>query len=110
MNVCLQIYLCFVVELCCIGWRDRHRDSDRDRDFRHGPKGGPSGSGTSTDWLSSLPRGTPLAPGQNCMDAISQTVASIRPGQMMEILASMKVSFFPRFQIGIINVFSLISI
>jgi hypothetical protein len=26
------------------------------------------------------------------MDAISETVASIRPGQMMEILASMKVS------------------
>ena len=38
-----------------------------------------------------LPRGAPLAPGVTCMDAISQTVAGIRPGQMMEILSSMKV-------------------
>ncbi|GJJ07848.1 hypothetical protein Clacol_002054 [Clathrus columnatus] len=68
------------------GWRERHRDSDRDRDFRHGSR---SGGGTA-DWLSSLPRGTPLLPGQSCMDAISQTVASIRPNQMMEILSSMK--------------------
>lgn len=72
-------------------WRERYRDSDRDRDYRYGSKGGPSsGSGGSTDWLSSLPRGTPLAPGQSSMDAISQTVAGLRPGQMMETLSSMK--------------------
>jgi len=65
------------------GWRDRHRDGpDRDRRGLGGGSGG--------DWLSSLSRGTPLPPGMNCMDAISQTVASIRPGQMMEILAAMK--------------------
>ncbi|KAF8580784.1 hypothetical protein K439DRAFT_1414977 [Ramaria rubella] len=79
------------------GWRERHRDgpSDRDRDFRYGGnKGGygagGSGGGNGDNWLANLPRGTPLPPGVNCMDAISQTVASIRPGQMMEILASMK--------------------
>ncbi|KAF8522450.1 hypothetical protein BU17DRAFT_75171 [Hysterangium stoloniferum] len=70
------------------GWRDRHRDGpERDR---HGLKGGYGSGGSSGDWMSSLPRGTPLPPGVNCMDAISQTVASIRPGQMMDILGAMK--------------------
>ena len=80
------------------GWRDRHRDGpppDRDRDSRYGSGrgsySGGGGGGSSDSWLSGLPRGTPLSPGVNCMDAISQTVASIRPGQMMEILSSMKV-------------------
>ncbi|KAF8518903.1 hypothetical protein JB92DRAFT_3087925 [Gautieria morchelliformis] len=82
------------------GWKERHRDGppDRDRDPRYSSSGarssyasGTSGNGSSGDsWLASLPRGTPLPPGVNCMDAISQTVASIRPGQMMEILSSMK--------------------
>lgn len=72
-----------------IGWRDRHRDGpDRER---QGPRGVP---GPGADWLASLPRGAPLPPGANCMDAISQTVAGIRPGQMMEILAAMKVWVF----------------
>ncbi|KIJ38685.1 hypothetical protein M422DRAFT_33115 [Sphaerobolus stellatus SS14] len=75
----------------------RHRggDSERDRgDNRYGARGsyagGGGGGGGGGDWLSNLPRGKPLVPGITSMDAISQSVADIRPGQMMDILSSMK--------------------
>lgn len=104
------IYLIFNI-IPAIGWRDRQRDSvpDRDRDPRYGP--GPKGSynlggnGSSDNWLASMPRGTPLPPGVSCMDAISQTVASIRPGQMMEILGSMKVSPYYTTRCHLNNIF-----
>jgi cleavage stimulation factor subunit 2 len=43
--------------------------------------------------LSALPPGQDLPRGENAMDQISRTLASIRPGEMQDVMAGMKVSF-----------------
>ena len=42
-------------------------------------------------FLKTLPPGVPVPPGSTCLDTISHILASIPPGQLMEILAQMKV-------------------
>ncbi|KAL1717592.1 hypothetical protein EV715DRAFT_274106 [Schizophyllum commune] len=41
-------------------------------------------------FLKTLPPGVPVPPGSTCLDTISHILASIPPGQLMEILAQMK--------------------
>ncbi|WRT66823.1 uncharacterized protein IL334_003786 [Kwoniella shivajii] len=40
--------------------------------------------------LAAVPDGTPLPPGQNPTDSISKTLAAVSPGQMQDVMASMK--------------------
>ncbi|KAI9056435.1 hypothetical protein FKP32DRAFT_1682380 [Trametes sanguinea] len=67
-------------------WRERHgheRDRhDRD-DHRHGRS-------SENLFLASLPKGAPLPPGTNALDAISHVLATTDPSQILEVLAQMK--------------------
>ncbi|KAF8128701.1 hinge domain of cleavage stimulation factor subunit 2-domain-containing protein [Boletus edulis] len=63
-------------------WRDRNRDKDRDRD--HQKPQGPSA------FLSSLPPGVPVPLGSTALDSISQTLGTMNPAQLVEVLAQMK--------------------
>lgn len=42
--------------------------------------------------LGALPQGQDLPKGENAMDQISRTLANIRPGEMQDVMAGMKVS------------------
>jgi cleavage stimulation factor subunit 2 len=44
-------------------------------------------------FLASLPEGKDLPRGMSSMDAISQALAAMPPGQLIEVLAQMKVNF-----------------
>ncbi|KAG6380171.1 hinge domain of cleavage stimulation factor subunit 2-domain-containing protein [Boletus reticuloceps] len=75
-------------------WRDRNRDKDRDRDRdrdrdhydlqRDQKPQGPSA------FLSSLPPGVPVPLGSTALDCISQTLGTMNPAQLVEVLAQMK--------------------
>lgn len=45
--------------------------------------------------LPNLPTGTSLPPGVNAADSISQTLATIPPEQLLDIMSHMKVYTFP---------------
>lgn len=69
-------------------WRERERDRERDD-----PRGGSGGRGAKTDpkaFLSGLPPGVPVPQGSSVLDAISRTLATTDPGQILEVLAQMK--------------------
>ncbi|KAG1767813.1 hypothetical protein EDD22DRAFT_799071 [Suillus occidentalis] len=70
-------------------WRDHREHQDRDRDrydnLRDQPK-----SQDPNSFLSSLPPGVPIAPGSTALDTISQTLATMSPAQLVEVLAQMK--------------------
>ncbi len=54
-------------------------------------RGGRSAASDPESFLANLPPGKPLLPGQSALDSISQTLASMPPTQLMEVLAQMKV-------------------
>ncbi|CDO75095.1 hypothetical protein BN946_scf185010.g20 [Trametes cinnabarina] len=64
-------------------WRERH-DRDRHDDHRPGRSSDPNA------FLANLPKGVPLPPGSNALDAISHVLASTDPSQILEVLAQMK--------------------
>ncbi|KAI1792415.1 hypothetical protein LXA43DRAFT_887600 [Ganoderma leucocontextum] len=67
-------------------WRernDRERHGDR-HESRHGRSHDPNA------FLQRLPKGVPLAPGTNALDAISHVLATADPSQILEVLAQMK--------------------
>jgi cleavage stimulation factor subunit 2 len=45
-------------------------------------------------FMAGLPTGTPLPPGMGVADAISRTLATMDPQQLIEVLAQMKVTAF----------------
>lgn len=63
-------------------WRDRERE-----DFRSTPKQDPN------SFLANLPAGIPIAPGSTALDTISQTLGTMNPSELIEVLAQMKVCF-----------------
>ncbi|KAI8990744.1 hypothetical protein BD414DRAFT_484662 [Trametes punicea] len=69
-------------------WRERHERERHGRhdseDYRH-----PRGSDPNA-FLASLPKGVPLPPGSNALDAISHVLATTEPSQILEVLAQMK--------------------
>lgn len=72
-------------------WRERH-GHERDRHDRHDRDDSRHGRGPDPNaFLASLPKGVPLTPNQNALDAISQVLASTEPTQILEVLAQMKV-------------------
>ena len=62
-------------------WRERE-NSKKDSD-------GPSKDKTS--FLRNLPQGIPVPPGTSALDLISQTLATMNPAQLVEVLAQFKV-------------------
>ncbi|KAG1752133.1 hinge domain of cleavage stimulation factor subunit 2-domain-containing protein [Suillus lakei] len=68
-------------------WRDHRDNQDRDRydNIRDHPK-----SQDPNSFLSSLPPGVPIVPGSTALDTISQTLATMSPAQLVEVLAQMK--------------------
>lgn len=64
-------------------WRERERDFD---DRRNPPR-----PQDPNAFLSTLPMGVPVPPGSTSLDTISQILATMDPGQLMEVLAQMKV-------------------
>ncbi|KAI0768262.1 hypothetical protein BD413DRAFT_133516 [Trametes elegans] len=64
-------------------WRERN-ERERHDDHRHGRGPDPKG------FLASLPKGVPLPPGSNALDAISHVLATTDPSQILEVLAQMK--------------------
>ncbi|KAI6020164.1 hypothetical protein PISMIDRAFT_204090 [Pisolithus microcarpus 441] len=66
--------------------RDRDRDRERDRDYyRDGMK-----AQDPSSFLSTLPPGVAISPGMTALDTISQTLATMNPTQLVEVLAQMK--------------------
>ncbi|KAM5536829.1 hypothetical protein V8D89_009547 [Ganoderma adspersum] len=68
-------------------WRERNDRERHDRerhDSRHGRSHDPNA------FLQHLPKGVPLAPGTNSLDAISHVLATVDPSQILEVLAQMK--------------------
>lgn len=63
-------------------WRERE-NAKRDRDSE-GPK-------DKTSFLRTLPQGVPVPPGASALDMISQTLATMNPAQLVEVLAQFKV-------------------
>lgn len=79
------------------------RDRDREKDLRGGGPGAGSGGGQGRgDYgggrrmeevkAKPLPGGVPLPPGVSATDSISQTLATMPPGQLLDIMSQMKVS------------------
>lgn len=62
----------------------------RPRGGRHRGGGG-GGGGDPDDFLAHLPPGIPVPKGASALDMISETLAKMPPGQLMEVLAQMKV-------------------
>jgi hypothetical protein len=50
-----------------------------------------SGYNNPTDVLHGLPPGQPVPPGMNSMDVITNALANLKPAQMLDVLAQMKV-------------------
>ncbi|KAG1822400.1 hinge domain of cleavage stimulation factor subunit 2-domain-containing protein [Suillus variegatus] len=50
----------------------------------------PRGRWHPNSFLSSLPPGVPITPGSTALDTISQTLATMSPAQLVEVLAQMK--------------------
>ena len=68
-------------------WRERENAKrDRDRDSE-GPK-------DKNSFLRNLPQGVPVPPGASALDMISQTLATMNPAQLVEVLAQFKVCRF----------------
>ncbi|KAI6126676.1 hypothetical protein F5141DRAFT_1041387 [Pisolithus sp. B1] len=63
--------------------RDRDRDRERDRDYYREAQ-------DSSSFLSTLPPGVAITPGMTALDTISQTLATMNPTQLVEVLAQMK--------------------
>lgn len=53
--------------------------------------GGGPGPGQARNLPPDLPRGIPLQPGQPATDSISQTLATMMPEQLTDIMSQMKV-------------------
>lgn len=64
-------------------WRERE-NAKRDRDKEPDAKDRPS-------FLRNLPQGVPVPPGTSALDLISQTLATMNPTQLVEVLAQFKV-------------------
>jgi cleavage stimulation factor subunit 2 len=58
-----------------------------------GDRSDSSSESISADVLGDLPSGRPLPPGVSPLDAISQKLGTMDPGQLTEVLAQMKVCF-----------------
>jgi cleavage stimulation factor subunit 2 len=69
-------------EILDTGRDDWHRDRDRDKAPR---------AQNPNSFLSALPPGVPVPPGSTSLDSISQTLATMDPKQLIEVLAQMKV-------------------
>ncbi|KAH7928334.1 hypothetical protein BV22DRAFT_1083178 [Leucogyrophana mollusca] len=68
-------------------WRDRDRDRDdhRGHSKHHHPQ-----PQDPNAFLSNLPPGVPIPHGSTALDTISQTLATMNPAQLVEVLAQMK--------------------
>jgi hypothetical protein len=69
----------------------------REKDWHEDRRQGSSSSGPA--FLSNLPPGVQIPPGSTALDAISQSLATMEPSQLLEVLAQMKVCTkrtFPR--------------
>lgn len=67
-------------------WRERENAKrDRERDNVS------DGAKDKTSFLRNLPRGVPVPPGTSALDMISQTLATMNPTQLVEVLAQFKV-------------------
>jgi cleavage stimulation factor subunit 2 len=65
-------------------WRERE-NAKRDRDKE------PDGAKERSSFLRNLPQGVPVPPGTSTLDLISQTLATMNPTQLVEVLAQFKV-------------------
>lgn len=75
-------------------WRDHREqhDRDRDRDRYDNTRDHPKPQDPNS-FLSGLPPGVPIPPGSTALDTISQTLATMSPAQLVEVLAQMKVCY-----------------
>ncbi|KAH7910913.1 hinge domain of cleavage stimulation factor subunit 2-domain-containing protein, partial [Hygrophoropsis aurantiaca] len=72
-------------------WRDRERDRDRDDHRGHYSKQHQQHNQQDPNaFLSHLPAGVPVPHGSTALDTISQTLATMNPAQLVEVLAQMK--------------------
>ena len=62
----------------------------RERDY-HEDRRQSSISSNASSFLSSLPPGVQIPPGSTALDTISQSLATMEPSQLLEVLAQMKV-------------------
>ena len=62
----------------------------REKDF-HEDRRQSSSTSTGPSFLANLPPGIPIPPGSTALDTISQSLATMEPSQLLEVLAQMKV-------------------
>ena len=60
----------------------------REKDYQERRQGSTS---SAPSFLSGLPPGVQVPPGSTALDTISQSLASMEPSQLLEVLAQMKV-------------------
>jgi hypothetical protein len=75
-------------------WRERE-NAKRDRE--RGDKDSDIGK-DRTSFLRNLPQGVPVPLGTSALDMISQTLATMNPTQLVEVLAQFKVRHLPFLQ------------
>ena len=68
-------------------WRERDRDDYKGSSTSRSPQSRQNPNA----FLSNLPPGLPVALGATSLDTISQTLATMNPNQLMEVLAQTKV-------------------
>lgn len=66
-------------------WRERERE-----EFSRSGGGGPSKPDVNA-FMANLPSGVAIPPGTDSLDAISNTLGTMNPAQLIEVLAQMKV-------------------
>lgn len=73
-------------------WRERERD-----DFRNGSLKSPPDANA---FMAGIPPGVPIAPGSTSLDTISNTLGTMNPSQLIEVLAQVKVCIACIFIVG----------
>ena len=61
---------------------------NREKDYHEDRR---QGSSSSAPHLANLPPGVQIPPGSTALDTISQSLATMEPSQLLEVLAQMKV-------------------
>lgn len=64
-------------------WRERERD-----DFRNG-----ASKPDPNAFMAGIPPGVPIPPGSTVLDTISNTLGTMNPSQLIEVLAQVKVCY-----------------
>jgi len=76
-------------------WRERERDDFRTNNGPSKPSHDPNA------FMAGMPLGVPIAPGSTALDTISNTLGTMNPSQLIEVLAQVKVRLVCMFVVNL---------